>query len=816
MGDLILRVNYNSQWQDLDVDSNIPLRLDISAVENTDIGGIFGVGSQTFNLPGTRRNNAFFRGAYKVGAEDVPAFYNTIDCTVLFNGEILLQGNLQLQEIITDQDGYIEYVVTVADESVNFITQLQSKLIKNANWNAYTHSLDATAISASWQGDLLSGSIFYPLVDLGTDTPDQYPQIPRIQVGGGTGSIDSVATPMQLKQFIPAVSARTLLDVIFDSVGYTYTSSLVDSDTFDNLYVLPKGSTTLGTVVSGSDGTVQAEIDNFSASFGPVITGQFDQKVIIYDNVQQQSGANYNASNGRYEISVDGYYEFYSELTFGNPSNFNSAAEVLFGAYKTTPGVGGGWISPTTASYPNGSGFNPDYGLFPSLTNQAGAFIESGSYVEARFLIYPGTPFNNANPIGCDVTAFFNGASSFTQNQTNINYAAAEIDMGEQFDNQAKSIDLLQGLLTQFNAVAVPEPGTSKTIRIENFEDFMAQGRDVDWTDKYETAQRISIKHPISEQPKQLLIKNVDDEDRFSKLSIDNDPNYQYGTIRVISDSTVAQGEKSVESYYAPITLAPIIQSGSEDSDGNPTFNLSLGNFVVPHLYRFNNNNQETFTFKPRLGYKVDNLYAAGNVGGVKIATGSNAVFSYSTLSNLSQLPATSTTKDLHFDNQYFDLMPAYFNPNAGITAFTTYWEKYINDLYLDEARKVTLDLKFSPTEYQNIKLNDRIFIYGEEYRLNKISGYNLQYNDVVKVELIKLATPYERAEDCTLVVSSSYDPSATPTPTPTGTATPTPTPTPTGIDCTLEVSASFDGSSDCTFNLFIVEQGCEFNLSIS
>ena len=449
--------------------------------------------------------------------------------------------------------------------------------------------------------------------------------------------------------------------------------------------------------------------------------------------------------------------------------------------------------------------FNPDYGLFPSLVNQAGSFLESGSYVEIRFLLYPGTPFNDANPIGCDVTAFFNGASSFTQNQTNINYAAAEIDMGEQFDNQAKSIDLLQGLLTQFNAVAVPELGTSKTIRIENFEDFMAQGRDVDWTDKYETAQRISIKHPISEQPKQLLIKNVDDEDRFSKLAIDNDPNYQYGTIRVISDSTVAQGEKSIESYYAPITLAPIIQSGSEDSDGNPTFNLSLGNFVVPHLYRFNNNSQETFTFKPRLGYKVDNLFAAGNVGGVKIQ-GGDPVFSYSTLSNLSQLPATSTTKDLHFDNQYFDLMPAYFNPNAGITAFTTYWEKYINDLYLDEARKVTLDLKFSPTEYQNIKLNDRIFIYGEEYRLNKISGYNLQYNDVVKVELIKLATPYERVEDCTLVVSGSYDPSATPTPTPTGTPTPTPSPTPTATP----------GESDCTFNLFIVEPGCEFNLSIS
>lgn len=60
MADLVLRAYHNGQWNDLDIDSNIPLRLDVSAVENTNIGSIYGVGSQTFNLPGTRNNNAFF------------------------------------------------------------------------------------------------------------------------------------------------------------------------------------------------------------------------------------------------------------------------------------------------------------------------------------------------------------------------------------------------------------------------------------------------------------------------------------------------------------------------------------------------------------------------------------------------------------------------------------------------------------------------------------------------------------------------------------------------------------------------------------
>ena len=99
MSDLILRVKYNNVWTDLDVDSNIPLRLDISAVENGSIGSIFGVGSQTFNLPGTRNNNSFFKGGYRTGAKDVPGFYSILDCEILYNGESLLNGSLQLNEV---------------------------------------------------------------------------------------------------------------------------------------------------------------------------------------------------------------------------------------------------------------------------------------------------------------------------------------------------------------------------------------------------------------------------------------------------------------------------------------------------------------------------------------------------------------------------------------------------------------------------------------------------------------------------------------------------------------------------------------------
>ena len=64
INDLILRVTNNGVITDLDVDGNVPLRLDVSQVVNQEIGKVYGIASQNFNLPGTSNNNKFFNHAY--------------------------------------------------------------------------------------------------------------------------------------------------------------------------------------------------------------------------------------------------------------------------------------------------------------------------------------------------------------------------------------------------------------------------------------------------------------------------------------------------------------------------------------------------------------------------------------------------------------------------------------------------------------------------------------------------------------------------------------------------------------------------------
>ena len=167
-------------------------------------------------------------------------------------------------------------------------------------------------------------------------------------------------------------------------------------------------------------------------------------------------------------------------------------------------------------------------------------------------------------------------------------YTGTTVKMDEQWNADTKTSDVLKGFIEQFNLVLTPEYGTEKTIRVETFDTWMQQGTVVDWTQKYDKAKRISIKHPISEQNKELQISNAEDNDRFSKLAKENEPNLQYGTIQIVSDSEIPLGTRKISSYFAPTIVGSLIQSGSVTDEGNPTFNLSGNTMFIPHLYKLN------------------------------------------------------------------------------------------------------------------------------------------------------------------------------------------------------------------------------------
>jgi len=744
--DLILRVQYNGSTHDLPVDSDVPLRLDVSAVENGEIGTFFGVGSQTFNLPGTREVNRFFNHGYDISIDDIPAMYNTIPCSVIHNGETVLQGQLQLEEIITKEDGDTVYSVNVSDNTVQFKDNLQNKLLADLDLSAYDHRLSSDFITGSWEQNNggffgiyppLGGVVYYPMADYGTDEIIPFPDQPRVMMSFGeftntTGSINNTATPMLLKQFQPAIRLPELLDAVFDQAGFSYVSSFVDTKA-DNMYVLPKANDTLGPVLTAVD---DAEATNTSQEIpvipvGGVITGS-----IQYDIEIEDQGGNYSTSSYDYTCPVDANYRFDYSITL---PNVGQESNVLIG-YDVRLLLNGVLIDNVQASR---------YGNDIEPIRLAGTFQDNfltGNVLSVQYRI---TNFNGTIPTKVGYTS---PGGLFRIDSTVENYEGALINMSKQFDPQAKSIDLINGLIQQFNLILIPEPNQDRVIRVETFDDWIRRGERKDWTFRYDTAKKIGINHTVDEQPKQLLFQNEEDADRISKVYTENVPNYQYGTVRVIADSNIPQGEKEIGKFFAPLTIAPMVSSSVLlDADSNPTttftneFSEEPG--ILPHLYKFENNQQKTYKFKPRIGYKSRKINPVVNkpVTFYMESEGSYIqVNAYSTLTDISVLGGLNATS-INFNGNDTTFYPFYwlFERVDTSDAYTDYWKTYIESLYWEGAKKVTLDLYFEPYEYKNIKLNDRIVIKNQVYRINKISGFNISQPDVVKVELLKLYPAY-------------------------------------------------------------------------
>jgi len=738
INDIILRVTYEGTVYDLDVTADVPIRMDMSTVESQEFGKLFGVGSQTFNLPGTSNNNKFFNHAYSVTAEDIPAFYNTLPVSVILSGETILLGRLQLLEVITSAEGFITYDVQVTDTVVQFEEALDGLLVRDADWSSYDHTFTSQSIIDSWDDNVLSGSVFYPLAEYGGQTVDNGLSYATFASGSDYNLPTTVAWdvglhPYEPIQFLPAIKAKDVLTTIFDQVGYRYTGSFTETDDFNQIYILPKGQDSLGPVVN-PDLVATFEANEPIGGQSIPNTSFANLQVSASNEVSDPQGQ-YTAATSHYTTTATGDYIFRGDVTFPNPT-IGNLDQVTY----TLTLVKG--IYPSSAAVIDLARITTNALLGPAEISLAVGGKHALNAGDDVWLYLESSG-------GGDVELVSN--SNFACTDAPPSVIGTTIDMGLQFQADTKSTDLLKGLIQQFNLVMIPETNNSSTIVIETFDTWIRSGEFKDWTEKYNTAERISINHTVDELSKETFLKNADDVDRFSKQTIDNQPNDQFGTLRLLADNNISVGTDTVGDFFAPVIL-----SGPFDINFTPAmenaqsqkfdFDIDVNNnTVIPHLYRLENKQLRSYAFRPRIGYKVKNTVQYPyviNIGEIDNETAISG--SYATLSNVAALPVVSgSTNDLLFNNTYTPYTDVGFNFGQSKTNYENYWKTYYSSLYWNNAVRVTLDLFFEPYEFQQIKLNDRIIINNVAYRINKIKGFNLTRRDIVTVELLRLYPSY-------------------------------------------------------------------------
>ena len=705
MNDLVLRVKYDGVTYDLDTLTDISFRVDLSAVENTQIGSVFGVASQQFDLPSSKTNDSFFDIAFNVNAKG-RAFKNSVECQVLQYGNEIYKGNLILDEVVTDGYTNNTYKVTVVNETIDFQTEIQDQYIRDLDFSDYDHDYTMANITASFEtSSFFNGDVFYPLVDYGTDKTDN--TIPVVELGGQVGKMDNTNSPLKPIQFKPAIRTKALVDKIFESVGYEYSSSFFNTDDFLNTYVLTTPSDKLGIESQGyQDSGFFVNIT--SSQVVPNDPAYLQQQ---YPQEQYDPVGGYNPATSTYTVQTDGQYAFKIEGNIscpegtGTPSRKEYAIQIRingstqFAQFYDLKGSNQGTINFVTAG----------------LTLQAGDTIQ---VYHRYFMISTGT-----------TPDLVLTSQAFSTIYAPTTVVGGNVSLSQQFDQEAKSIDFLKGIIQMFNLVVVPKIGERKTLIIEPFDIWRDSGEVVDWTDKFDEATKVSIKHPIQDQPRELKYSLLEDEDPLNQYSLSNFRRDEvYGTHTYTADTDVAQGTREVGTFFA----------------ATPTKGVAGGgNLIIPQLYKAGDGEKSTYQFKPRLLYRLNERPTTDAVGGniyVKDDNGNSVgLTTYSTLHILDSLPATSSTKGLHYNTNIW--YPFHQNYAEGKTInglFNEYWGRYINELYDDDARMITCNIYFEPYELATINLNDKIFIKDAYYRINKISGFNVSKPASVEVQLLK------------------------------------------------------------------------------
>ena len=202
---------------------------DIKLSDN--VTGLFDLGvlptdfTRQIQLPGTKKNNAFFEHVYDISVLNPDTFATNVKvpCYLDFDGLYLAQGYLQLNKVNIYANKFIDsYEVSVYGALSAFGIQINKSFLTDlSSLSVYNHTASYNNITSSWTGSLFNGDIVYPLADYGSGY--QYTSGQRELFG-----MDDENGALAVQNFKPAIRMKAVWDAIYDSAGYTYSSSFFD------------------------------------------------------------------------------------------------------------------------------------------------------------------------------------------------------------------------------------------------------------------------------------------------------------------------------------------------------------------------------------------------------------------------------------------------------------------------------------------------------------------------------------------------------------------------------------------------------------
>ena len=541
------------------------------------VTGLFDLGvipadfTRQITLPGTKKNNAFFEHVYDISIVNPDTFATNIKVPAYldFGGLYLSQGYLQLNKVNVFANKFIDsYEVSIYGSISSFAREInRSYLTDLTSLSAYNHTSSFANISASWAGDLFSGSIVYPLAEYGQ----------KFQYTSGDlfFGMDDNEGALGVLDFKPAIKAKLVWDAIFNEAGYTYSSSFIDNGGLDDIYLICNRALrypvysdinleTYGQILispisaSGQTDLVVARSTNTVLPWYNIQKDPSSRLVngLAYDLTTPSSLRGNITLNVKISGSLGGPQINFKVLQTGSLTEVSSTTLVNFNTF---------FVDNTTAMFAEGA--NGQNKIYEIGTQFNTAQLPVGTYLFAISWndIYS-TPYNNytftLDPDGkpkskLEITKVLNAADDRVMNiPLNMPFGTSGI----------KQIDFLTSIQKKFNLVIYPSKRNINEFIVEPFTSWYSKGRRWNFNKFVNLNEKLEVIPANNLAVNELNFGDTLDQDYISQ-QFSKEANREYGkTYYTDLENFFSQGKFEVKTAVASTPLLQISGTGVSGS----------------------------------------------------------------------------------------------------------------------------------------------------------------------------------------------------------------------------------------------------------
>jgi len=720
---LFARDQVSDQYTELDLLQSDPIRISDAVSDLEDPTATPSAFSQTFRVPNTSVNGGYFKVAFNVNSEDYDPTIKA-DAYINIDGLYFMSGSIRLSNIITDiLNNKVEYEIQFVGETRTFGGSIEGKYLADLNFNVYSHSVSRVNIMNSWNAgtnspnQLFNGDVLYPLCEWGYDydPATNQPINTTVSVYNGTTStrgFTNSSFPLSLFQWKPFLRARVIWDQIFEEAGYTYTSNFIQDDNgsfFSKIYY------------------TSTEVDSPTSILTPPLTNTISTSYFVSVNPGAATPLVYN-TNPVIQDSYNAYDPVTGNYTLPfNVSSINFGCQVGFN-YRTVAGRTSGTLVFSLSRVRNGV-----VSLISSATRTVTASVPNNQATAVLNFTLTG-----GSQIAGDLffLTIFPGVNHFLSltvaaGNLTINFAGIQITPSLMFPNdQYTQRDFIKGITNKFNLIWEVDPNNPRNFFIEPWVDWIARGRQYDWSYKLDQNVPVSVEPLFVSQSRKLIFKDSRETDLYN-FSFEQANKKVFGQLNLDSNIELITGEKTIETFFAPVPLAPIGNSNS---------------FLVPHFAKDTETQRQPIQVKPRLVFynglvsAPTTWYMADEFGVASPET------QYPLVSSFDSYPFTDTSFDLNWINspQFWTVAdnPGVGTGQTGITNYSTFWQKWFEAYYSPFSRIMTASFIVNNVDIKNLRFNDLIFVKNSWWSPIKYSNYELGADGRVEFEMIKYSSP--------------------------------------------------------------------------